>query len=93
MNYNSAAESDRFNWKVKLQPGFKSTLERVNFAHSSALQLQRRTGAGRFVWSSAVEDYFAFAGNLLKVCPQFCRTQYLGAYNLLACSLDLCRTA
>jgi hypothetical protein len=47
-------------------PSFEPTSQRADVYQTSLSQLQRHTGAGGFVWSSAVEDDFVFAGDFVR---------------------------
>jgi hypothetical protein len=54
-----------FEGEALFSPGIESSQEGADVDDSFAEQLQRRTGAGGFVWSSAVEDDFAITGDFL----------------------------
>ena len=48
-----------------LAPGFDAAQQGPHADHSLPEQLQRRPGAGGFVWSRTVEDDVLITGNLL----------------------------
>ena len=47
---------------VVFAPGFEAAFQRANARDALFSEEERHTGAGGFVWSSAVEDDFAIAG-------------------------------
>ena len=49
---------------IPLPPRIEAALQRAHSGYSVPLELQRRTGAGSFVWSSAVEDDIAISRDL-----------------------------
>lgn len=51
-------------WEFVREPGVDSAFERANPGDSFGSQLQRHSGAGRFVGSRAVENDVAIPGNL-----------------------------
>src|SRR5690242_4710782 len=63
-------------------PAIQSALQRPYPRDASFFQLQRHPGAGRFVWSSAVEDDVAVARYLLMTHLEFLRRQTQSAWNL-----------
>ena len=69
----SGSDYDLLNGKSKRDPPIQSALQRTHARNASFLQLQRHTGAGRFVWSSAVKDDIAIARDLLMAHLQLLR--------------------
>jgi hypothetical protein len=57
-------QSHQLHWIIPLAPRVEAAFQRTHSGDSVPLELQRRTGAGGFVWSSAVEDDIAIAGDL-----------------------------
>jgi hypothetical protein len=57
--------------KTPFAPCIVSAFERTHTRDSHAAKFERRTGAGGFVWSSAVKDHIAIAGDLVAMQPQF----------------------
>ncbi len=57
---------DSFGGEAEFVPSFEPTSQRADVYQTSLSQLQRHTGAGGFVWSSAVEDDFVFAGDFVR---------------------------
>ena len=51
-------------WKIVREPGVDPAFERANPGDSFRSQLQRHTGAGRFVGSRTVENDVTIPGNL-----------------------------
>jgi hypothetical protein len=49
--------------KTEVTPGFETARQRANALNSRFLQLKRHTGAGSFVWSSAIEDNLLISRN------------------------------
>jgi hypothetical protein len=64
-------QPDQLDWIIPLPPRIETAFERAHACDSVSLELQRRTGAGGFVWSSAVEDDIAIAGDLQMPFLQF----------------------
>ena len=46
---------------IVFAPGFEAAFQRANARNALFSEEERHTGAGSFVWSSAVEDDFAIA--------------------------------
>ncbi len=55
----------------RLFPGISPALKRPHAGDSVISQKQRRTGAGRFVWSGAEQDDFLIARDFGMTCRQF----------------------
>src|SRR5260370_37941114 len=55
------SERDGDEWVGAFAPGIQTTQQRPNPLDAILPEEQRHTGAGGFVWSSTVEDYFAVA--------------------------------
>ena len=49
------------HWIATLHPVIQSAEQRTHTCDASLFQLQRHPGAGRFVWSSAIENDVAIA--------------------------------
>ena len=50
---------------VVFAPGFQAAFERANTGDALFSEEERHTGAGGFVWSSAIENDFAIAGQAI----------------------------
>ena len=61
------------HWIAELLPLVKAAQQRTHMADAVLSELQRRPGAGRFVWSSAEQHDFAVAGDLAVPAFQFFR--------------------
>jgi hypothetical protein len=62
---------DRFQRIAVFAPSFDAAEQGSHADHSFAEQLQRRTGAGSFVWSRTIENDVLVARNLLFAGFQF----------------------
>ena len=76
-----------------LAPGIQTTLQRPNPGDAIFSEEQRHTGAGGFVWSSTVEDYFAIAGQTVILLFQFLGLHAEGAGNGFGISFEVHRMA
>ena len=57
-------QTHQLHWIIALPPRVEAAFERAHSGDAVFLELQRRTGAGGFVGSSAVEDHIAIPGDL-----------------------------
>src|SRR5260370_1684131 len=62
-------------------PGIQAALQRADTLDAILPEEQRHTGAGGFVWSSTVEDYFAVAGQKVVLLFQLLGVHAEGAGN------------
>ncbi len=69
----------RLDRQRQFLPRLESSGQRANSGDTSALQLQRHTGARGFVRSTAVQDHLVIFRNLVRS-----RTQILGPQNARA---------
>ena len=81
------------DWVAALAPGIQATLQRPNPRDAIFPQKQRHTGAGGFVWSSTVEDYFAIAGQTVILLFQFLGVHAEGAGDGFGISFEVHRMA
>jgi hypothetical protein len=62
-------------------PGFEAAFERANTRDALFSEEERHTGAGGFVWSSAIEDDFAIAGQAIVFLLELLGVHAEGAGN------------
>ena len=82
LRHRRGPKSYFFNWESLLRPRIESAIQRTNTSNASLSQLQRHPGAGRFVGSSAIEDYFAVARNLCMARVELLGSKPQRAWNL-----------
>jgi len=78
-------------WVTERAPSFEAAFERPDLLEPGIPQLKRHTGAGGFVGSSAVEDHFLIARNLVCPAAQFVGTHQYRPRHLEAIALHFKR--
>ena len=83
------SDVDQFQRIPFFAPGFDAAGQRPHPDHSFPEQLQRRPGAGGFVWSRTIEHYVLIARNLLLAAFKFVQVDPDRARQLLVIVFDL----
>jgi len=79
--------------KARLAPSIQSALQRPDVLHALFSEEQRHTGAGSFVWSSAVEDHFAVRRQPIALFLQFLHVHAKRAGNRFGVRLKIKRVS
>ena len=74
---------------VVFAPGFEAALERANTRDALSSEEERHTGAGGFVWSSAIENDFAIAGQAVVFLFELLGVHAEGAGNGLGVGFEI----
>src|SRR5258707_15422585 len=67
----SRSDFDVFDRIAEFAPGIEAALQRADAFDAMFSEEQRHTGAGGFVWSSAVENDFTIVGQTIVLLFQF----------------------
>jgi len=86
-------ERDGIERVATFAPGIQTALQRANPLDAIPSEEQRHTGAGGFVWSSAIENYFAFARQTVVLLLQLLRVHAEGSGNGLRVGFEFHRVA
>ena len=70
-------------------PGFQAAFERANTRDALLSEEERHTGAGGFVWSSAIENDFAIAGQAVVFLFELLGVHAEGAGNGLGVGFEI----